>query len=94
MGFVNGVNGNLASSSGSPLDPRLAPLADNGGPTLTHALLGDSPARNAGNPLTPGSGGSACVGTDQRGLPRPFGAHCDMGAFEAAFWFYAPLILR
>lgn len=61
-------------------DPMVAPLADNGGPTQTHALQKGSPAVDAGNPAPPGSGGSACVGTDQRGLPRT-GA-CDIGAYE------------
>ena len=45
-----------------PIDPLLAPLSDNGGPTLTHLPLAGSPALDAGisNGLT----------TDQRGLPR------------------------
>ena len=57
-----------------PLDPRLGPLRDNGGPTKTHALMPGSPAIDA------------VVGTcpppsaDQRGLTRA-GA-CDIGAFE------------
>jgi predicted outer membrane repeat protein len=93
-GVTNGSNGNLVGTAGSPIDPRLAPLADNGGPTLTQALLGDSPALNAGNPATPGSGGTACAATDQRGLHRPFGSHCDMGAFERGYWLYVALIKR
>lgn len=63
-------------------DPDLLPLAENGGPTATHALDTDSPARNAGNPATPGSGGDACEATDQRGLERPGGSACDIGAVE------------
>jgi parallel beta-helix repeat protein len=61
-------------------DPKLGPLADNGGPTQTHALLASSPAIDAGNPAAPGSGGEACAATDQRGVPR----NCDMGAYEVA----------
>jgi hypothetical protein len=53
--------------------PALAPLADNGGPTNTRALLAGSPALHAGAP-------AACTPTDQRGLPRP--AACSIGAFE------------
>jgi len=55
-------------------DPLLEPLDDNGGPTLTHALSPESPALDAG----------VCgnVTTDQRNLPRPVGAGCDVGAFE------------
>ena len=70
-------NGNLI---GGPIfgaiDPDLAPLADNGGPTLTHALFGFSPAIDGVTDL-----GSAPA-TDQRGRPRSRGAGIDMGAFE------------
>jgi hypothetical protein len=62
----------------APIDPRLGPLADNGGSTQTHALLQGSPAINKGNPAPPGSGGNACAATDQRGAPR----NCDVGAYE------------
>ncbi len=51
-------------------------LADNGGPTLTHALLPGSPAIDAGN-------NAACSGTDQRGVTRPQGPNCDIGSYEA-----------
>ncbi len=50
-------------------------LADNGGPTLTHALLPYSPAINAGND-------AACAAADQRGIARPQSYSCDIGAFE------------
>jgi CSLREA domain-containing protein len=63
-------------------DPQLFRLQDNGGPTPTHALKHISPALDTGNPAQPGTGGSACEGTDQRGFPRPQGPRCDMGAFE------------
>jgi CSLREA domain-containing protein len=62
--------------------PALAPLADNGGKTLTKALLSSSPAINTGNPAMPGSGGNACPSTDQRGVPRSLGGRCDKGAYE------------
>lgn len=59
-------------------DPRLLPLADNGGPTLTHAIAADSPAIN--------SGSRDGVGPyDQRGVGFPRivgGAYADIGAFE------------
>jgi predicted outer membrane repeat protein len=70
------------------VDPLLGPLQDNGGSTLTHALLAGSPAIDAGNPAAPGSGDFACAATDQRGVVRPQDgnedgtAHCDMGAYE------------
>jgi CSLREA domain-containing protein/uncharacterized repeat protein (TIGR01451 family) len=57
------------------LDPRIGPLADNGGLTLTHGLLAGSPAIDAGDNAT-------CEATDQRGVTRPVGAACDIGAFE------------
>ena len=76
------ANHDLEGSTGALLDPRLGPLASNGGPTPTHALLAGSPALDAGNPAAPGSGGAACEATDQRGAPRPGGARCDIGAFE------------
>jgi len=63
-------------------DPLLGPLADNGGPTLTHALLLGSPALDHGGPVPP------CTSIDQRYRPRPrnvFGspAACDVGAYES-----------
>jgi hypothetical protein len=57
-------------------DPQLDALADNGGPTMTHALLPGNPIIDAGN----------CAGgpvTDQRGVPRPRGDNCDIGAYES-----------
>jgi CSLREA domain-containing protein len=60
----------------------LAPLADNGGHTETVALRQSSPAIDNGSNDTPGSGGAACARTDQRGVSRPQGSRCDIGAFE------------
>jgi len=61
-------------------DPVLGYLADNGGPTQTMALLVGSPAINAGDDnvcfLAP------VFNLDQRGVTRPQGAHCDIGAYE------------
>jgi hypothetical protein len=58
-------------------DPLLGPLQDNGGPTFTHALLPGSPAIDA-VPLADCAG----VATDQRGVERPQGPACDIGAYE------------
>jgi hypothetical protein len=58
-------------------DPKLGPLANNGGPTDTQALLSGSPAIDFA-PL------AGCPGTDQRGVSRPQGSLCDSGAFEVA----------
>jgi uncharacterized repeat protein (TIGR01451 family) len=59
-------------------NPLLGPLANNGGSTFTHALLPGSPAIDA---VTH----SACPppSTDQRGITRPQGTACDIGAYEA-----------
>jgi hypothetical protein len=65
------------------VDPLLGPLADNGGPTPTHALLPGSPATDAGSPAPPGAGAATCAAADQRGVVRPQGARCDAGAYEA-----------
>jgi hypothetical protein len=58
------------------LNPMLGPLADNGGPTMTRALLPASPAIDAGSPDCPPPD------DDQRGYPRPINLTCDIGAFE------------
>jgi hypothetical protein len=60
-------------------DPMLGPLADNGGPTRTHALLEGSPAIDAGSG-TDIAGNS--VSSDQRGVSRPQRVAHDIGAFE------------
>jgi hypothetical protein len=48
-GFTNGVNGDQVGTAGSPINPLLGALGNNGGPTQTHALLAGSPAIEAGN---------------------------------------------
>ena len=58
-------------------DPLLGALQDNGGLTLTHALLSWSPAIDAGDD-------AAAPATDQRGVSRPQGSASDIGAFELA----------
>ncbi len=60
-------------------DPLLAKLASNGGPTQTQALQPGSPAIDHG-----GTSANGCPPTDQRGVPRPQGPACDIGAFELA----------
>jgi hypothetical protein len=74
-----GVNLSDDDTCGGPADimigdPKLQPLADNGGPAKTHALVVGSPAINAGT--------SCSVQVDQRYAPRD--AKCDLGAFEFA----------
>ena len=64
-----------AGGDQSGVDPLLAALADNGGPTMTLALSDSSPAIDAADD-------SVCPPADQRGVTRPVGPHCDIGAFE------------
>jgi CSLREA domain-containing protein len=58
-------------------DPLLAKLGSNGGPTQTQALEAGSPAIDHG-----GTSANGCPPTDQRGVTRPQGLACDIGAFE------------
>jgi hypothetical protein len=83
-GDVTGANNLIGPSPSVPLppdtiggDPRLLALADNGGPTQTHALGPGSPAIDAGN-------NNASLTNDQRGpgFPRVVGVAPDIGAFE------------
>jgi CSLREA domain-containing protein len=69
---------NQAGDQTGVADPGLGALADNGGPTQTHALLTGSPAIDKGPPST------SCPppDTDQRGVSRPQGSACDIGSFE------------
>ncbi|MBI1312843.1 hypothetical protein GC176_16260 [bacterium] len=82
--FVDGANGSIVGVAGNEVDPLLGPLQDNGGPTLTHALLFGSPARDAGTNV-------GVLTTDQRGFARIFDgdgdglATVDIGAFESGF---------
>jgi hypothetical protein len=78
-GIGGDTTGNLTGMS-----PNLGPLQNNGGPTPTHAPLPGSPVVDAGNPAPPGSGGTACEAIDQRGVTRPQGARCDIGAVDVA----------
>ncbi len=64
----------------SGADPLLGPLQDNGGPTSTMLPAAGSPALNAG---------VACPATDQRGVARPQGGGCDIGAVERVDASYA-----
>jgi hypothetical protein len=75
VGLTNAVSGDQVGSGGSPVDPLVGALADNGGPTFTHALLTNSPAIDAGD-------NAGITATEQRGLLRLVGAAVDIGAFE------------
>ena len=73
------VEGGYAGTGNLNLDPLLQPLADNGGFTQTMAFVWDSPAMNSADTAT-------CAAADQRGIPRPQGEACDMGAYELQYF--------
>ncbi|MGD1899300.1 MAG: CHAT domain-containing protein [Phormidesmis sp.] len=87
--FVDSGNNLIGSSEGSigftisalvgsaiaPLDPQLAPLGNNGGPTNTHLPLAGSIAIDAGS-------NASSYTVDQRGFIRLFGSATDIGAVE------------
>ncbi len=75
IGQSEGSSGFGAPGDRSNLPANLGPLADNGGLTLTHALLEGSAALD---------GGQTDLATDQRGVARAQGRATDIGAFESA----------
>lgn len=78
VGNLVEVNADATNNCGTPAvtgDPNLGPLAHNGGFTRTMALLSGSPAIDAGDT-------AVCPAADQRGISRPQGSGCDIGAFE------------
>jgi len=70
-------------------NPKLGKLAANGGPTLTEMPARGSPAINHG-----GTRSTGCPRADQRGLSRPFGPACDIGAVEARHRWVRPRSAR
>jgi hypothetical protein len=73
--MTSGVTCDTTPATGDQfIDPDLQTLGNNGGPTATMALLANSPAVNAAGTTGPA--------IDQRGIARPQGAACDVGAFE------------
>ena len=71
-GLTDGVNGNIIGK-----DPQLGALTDFGGPgRQVLPLKSGSPAIDAGED-------NNCPSADQRGVSRPQGSHCDIGAYEA-----------
>jgi hypothetical protein len=88
----NDTCGFTAAGDQTNVAPLIGPLADNGGPTPTHALLDNSPAIDAGN-------NANCPATDQRGVARPVGDICDIGAYEGGtrtveFKIFLPMTVK
>ncbi len=76
LGTTSGCSFTRKTNDKLDTNPKLGSLADNGGPTLTLALLAGSPALDV---IAPAVCGAA---TDQRGVHRPQGPRCDIGSFE------------
>ncbi|MGF1480959.1 MAG: FG-GAP-like repeat-containing protein [Cyanophyceae cyanobacterium] len=93
IGDAAGAAGTIGTGSDlTNVNPRLGPLADNGGPTQTHALLPDSPAINAGNnnfiaadsnDIDNDDNTTEPIAVDQRGRQRIAGSSVDIGAVES-----------
>ena len=97
VGIANGCAwpldvGDVVGFTSEPVDAKLSPLADNGGPTFTHALLAGSPAVDL-------AGIIGCPAADQRGVDRPVGEACDSGSYEGSvaslmqYKFFMPSIV-
>ena len=92
QGQVTGVNNLIDTACGDaenlgPVSGISEYLAGNGSATPTHALEPDSNALDA-------AGGAFCPATDQRGVARPQGAGCDIGAYELLRSVHAPLVVN
>ncbi len=84
-GISNGAQGNKIGTAGSPLDPVLGPLQNNGGVTETHAVLPGSPAIGAGLNTTDIFNSPSLLTTDQRDVNYPrarAGNVVDIGAIQ------------
>jgi len=86
-GISNGVSDNIIGTTDKPIDPKLGPLQDNGGPTMTMALLPGSPAIDAGIDVEG-------VTTDQRGMSRTISGPPDIGSFEFAALTMDPIVVN
>ena len=91
---IPGLTGTLQPTDKTGVAPQLGPLADNGGPragapgatlpTLTERVLPGSPALDAVPAASCTDDAGAPLATDERSLVRPFGAGCEIGAYEAS----------
>ena len=84
------IEGGFAGTNILSTDPKLGTLGNYGGFTQTIPLLAGSSAIDTGDD-------TVCSATDQRGVIRPQGAHCDIGAYETeitTYWIYLPLLMK
>ncbi len=82
-GLTNGVNNDQVGTTASPIDPKLGPLANNGGPTQTFLPASNSPAVGAIPSGTTLNSVAVCPRVDQRGVSS-FGK-CTIGAVEGGY---------
>ncbi|MCB8928490.1 MAG: hypothetical protein H6652_23060 [Ardenticatenaceae bacterium] len=77
------------------VDPNLNGITSPAEGAAYHTPKLTSPVVDAGNPATPGSGGNACLASDQRGLARPQSQRCDIGAVEIVVYrLYMPSVTK
>jgi len=92
------VGCSIVGPSSFTTDPNgIGPLDDNGGPTLTVALLPGSDAIDAADPVQGCVNLNALLTTDQRGAARVAGVRCDVGAYEFGSLLprlFLPLVMR
>ena len=87
FGSTAGWTGAISKTDRVKVDPKLGPLAYNGGQTMTHSLMPGSPAIDAWYDRSVGAS-STCPALDQRGVRRPVDGNgdgvalCDIGALE------------
>jgi hypothetical protein len=92
------ATGDWVGSGTTPINPLVGSLRNNGGPTMTQALLPGSPAIDAGNPSGCRGPDGNVLSTDQRGFPRPVAGDadndviCDIGAYELQLAPTAPAL--
>jgi hypothetical protein len=86
---VVAATGDRVGTGASPVAPGLGDLGDHGGPTPTRNPVAGSPLIDAGNPAASSDAAPPaapapvpCPTTDQRGVGRPAGGACDIGAVE------------
>ena len=88
--FLSAANGDLEG-----IDPGLNGITSPTNGAAYHVPKLTSPVVDVGNPATPGSGGAACLASDQRGLARPQALGCDIGAVEIVVnRLYVPSMTR
>ncbi|MCP4347249.1 MAG: tandem-95 repeat protein, partial [Desulfobacterales bacterium] len=101
LGTVKSLGTNLVGISSGSIgynssdilnqDPLIVPLSDNGGPSMTHAVQANSPGADAAVCQVSETSEDATGETDQRGVARPWGESCDIGAFEYDDKYYPPM---